>query len=696
MRALKWIAIVAIVGVVILFGISRMADGPIGILAGGPLVAGERYTGTEPDWSFVRDVREVELQSLDPARSRTTWILDVGGRAFIPCGYMDSTWGRLWKQWPIEAERDGRAVLRVDGVRYERSLVRVRDPALVEAVVAELARKYVPGVTPDAVESESLWLFELMPRQATASLAVLGARIWTGVASAPWAEAIAFQGDRISKVGSRAEIAAVIGDATRIIERPGAMLVPGFIDTHVHFITGGAGIASVQLRTAATPAEFSSRIAAFAAGRPAGEWIQYGNWDHELWGGELPQREWIDASTPDHPVFVERLDGHMALANSVALTAAGITAETPEVEGGSIVRDANGVPTGVLKDNAMDLVRKVIPPASDERMDAIVTAAMQHVAAAGVTTVHDMGDWSNLEAYRRAHAAERQITRIYAHVPLPDWQRMREEVARNGRGDDWLRIGALKGFVDGSLGSHTAAFFDPYTDVPSDRGLLLNDPAALEAWIVGADAANLHVAVHAIGDRAIRMLLDTYAIVTARNGARDRRLRIEHAQHIHPDDMDRFHAQGVIASMQPYHAIDDGRWAERVIGAERAATTYAFRSLLDTGASVSFGSDWSVAPPTPLEGIYAAVTRRSLDGANPVGWVPAQKITVEEALVAYTSTGAYASFEELRKGRLAPGMLADAALLDRDITAIAADDIPNTKVLMTIVGGRVVFEADAN
>jgi predicted amidohydrolase YtcJ len=317
---------------------------------------------------------------------------------------------------------------------------------------------------------------------------------------------------------------------------------------------------------------------------------------------------------------------------------------------------------------------------------------MHYVSEQGVTTVHNMGTWDDLATFERAHASSSMITRIYAVVPLATWQRLRDTVAARGRGDAWVRIGGLKGFVDGSLGSHTAAFLHPFTDAPRDSGLLVNSEQDLYTWTSNADRAGLQVMVHAIGDRAIRMQLGIYEKVERENGARDRRFRIEHAQHIAPPDIARFASLGVIASMQPYHAIDDGRWAERVIGPERIRTTYAFRSLRDAGARLAFGSDWFVAPPTPLEGIYAAVTRRTLDDRNPGGWVPEQKITVEDALRAYTVGGAYASFDEKEKGTLERGKLADFVLIDRDLTRIAPETIRDAKVMMTVVGGRVVYD----
>jgi predicted amidohydrolase YtcJ len=527
---------------------------------------------------------------------------------------------------------------------------------------------------------------------STPSLLVVNAKIWTGDPSQPWAEALAIEGEQIALVGSNDTIRRNAGNA-RIIDAGGKLVLPGFIDTHVHFIDGGFRLSSVQLRDVQTPEEFVSRIKAFAATVPEGTWITGGDWDHTLWGGELPTRNWIDAVTPKHPVWVNRLDGHMSLANTAAMTAAGITGTTKEVTGGEIVRGKRGEPSGVFKDNAMGLIDKVVPAPSAELQDRALAAAMKYVNERGVTSLHNMGSWANLDTFARAAKAGSLTTRIYAAVPLPDWARLRDTVqaktfgGEDGRGDQWLRIGILKGFVDGSLGSHTAAFFEPFKDAPKDRGLLVNTPEDLYSWISGADKAGLHVTVHAIGDRANGLLLDIYEKVAQEDGPRDRRFRVEHAQHLASTDIPRFGRLGVIPSMQPYHAIDDGRWAEQYIG-ERIASMYPFRSLLDAKAQLAFGSDWFVAPPAPLEGIYAAVTRRTLDDRNPQGWVPQQKITVEEAVRAYTTTAAYASFEESDKGVLARGKLADLIMLDRDIFTIAPEEIRNARVELTIVGGK--------
>ena len=533
-------------------------------------------------------------------------------------------------------------------------------------------------------------------RQEPVSIAIVNGIVWTADPSHPWAEAVAMSADRVTAVGSNAEVRALASRSTRIIDARGGMVTPGFIDSHIHFLDGGMNLASVQLRDARTPAEFISRIKAFAATVQPRTWITGGDWNHENWGGELPQRSWIDSVTPDNPVWINRLDGHMALANGMALLAAKIPPTGGDVPGGTIVRDGSGHPSGIFKDNAQNLIDAAMPDPSPAMLDRALDAATTYVSERGVTSVDHMGTWSDLAVFERAHRTGKLRTRIYAAVPLSTWAKLRDTVAERGRGDSWLRIGGLKGFVDGSLGSHTAAMMQPFTDAPRDSGLLVNTPEDLYSWTSNADKANLHVIVHAIGDRAIKLQLDIFERVERENGPRDRRFRIEHAQHIAPADIPRFGQLGVIPSMQPYHAIDDGRWAEKVIGPERARTTYAFRSLRDSGARLAFGSDWFVAPPTPLEGIYAAVTRRTLDDKHPNGWVPEQKIGVEDALRAYTIGGACASFDEKEKGSLAPGKLADVVIIDRDLTRIPSETIREARIMYTIVGGRVVFDRRGN
>jgi predicted amidohydrolase YtcJ len=526
------------------------------------------------------------------------------------------------------------------------------------------------------------------------SLAIVNARIWTGDEAQPWAEAIATKGETIIHVGSSEEVRKILADGTKLIDAQGQMMVPGFNDAHVHFIDGGFGLSSVSLRDAKTKQEFIDRIAAFVKTVPAGTWILNGDWDHTNWGGELPQATWIDSVSANHPVFVQRLDGHMGLANSAAMRIAKINPATADVEGGSIVRAKNGMPEGIFKDNAMGLIGQHISDPSDELKDRALQAAMKYVAENGVTSVQSMGGWQDLEVYRRAAKKGLLNTRIYAIVPLSSWKKLHEEVEKSGKGDSWLKIGGLKGFVDGSLGSHTAAFKKPFSDTPADSGFLVTPVKELYEQISVADKAGLQVMVHAIGDKAIEEQLNIFERVEKENGKRDRRFRIEHAQHIAPEDLSRFKILNVIASMQPYHAIDDGRWAEKVIGPERIKTTYAFKSLLDNQAVLAFGSDWFVAPPTPLVGIYAAVTRRTLDDKNPGGWVPEQKIRVEQALKAYTFNSAYASFDENNKGILKKGYLADFVILDQNLFDIKTEAIRDVKVMKTFAGGKLVFERD--
>ncbi len=521
-----------------------------------------------------------------------------------------------------------------------------------------------------------------------------GGTVWTGEADGSPAEALAVRDGRILVVGDEGTIESLVGPDTRVVELEGRTLLPGFVDGHTHFLSGGFQLSSVDLRDAETPEEFARRIARFAETLEPGEWITGGDWDHELWGGELPEKEWVDSLTQDNPVFVSRLDGHMALANSLALEAGGVTAETADPPGGVVVRAADGSPAGVLRDNAMGLVSRAIPERSAEEWDRALEAAATHALSLGVTQVHDVDGWASLEVYRRAHAAGDLPLRVYVAVPMSTWERMRDLVAEEGRGDQWLWWGGLKAFVDGSLGSTTAWFYEPYADEPSTAGLLTTDTAQLRAWIRGSDAVGLQPLVHAIGDRANDWVLDVYEELEAEQGPRDRRYRIEHAQHLTRDAIRRTAELGVIPSMQPYHAADDGRWAEKRIGPDRILTTYAFRSLLDEGARVAFGSDWTVAPLDPLLGIDAAVTRRTIDGANPDGWVPRERVTLEETLTAYTRNASFAGFSDAFSGTLTSGKVADLVVLSGDLFAQPTTGIKELRVDMTWIEGHEVFRRE--
>lgn len=532
-----------------------------------------------------------------------------------------------------------------------------------------------------------------------ANLIVTNATIWTGNKNQPLAEALAVSGDTILAIGSMEEVMALKGANTIISDQNGKFITPGFIDSHVHLFFGGFNLASVKLRDAKTPAEFIQRIADFAKTQKPGTWIVGGDWDGKEWAS-LPEKSWIDSVTSEHPVFIMRLDGHMGLANSLALKLATIDKSVKNVEGGAIVRNKAGELTGIFKDNAMNLIFNQLPPPSNEAIDNALVAAMKYLNSNGVTSVHAVWDESDatgyLEGIERARKNNSLTTRIYTLGPLKNWKNIADKIEAQGKGDKWLKIDGVKGFVDGSLGSHTAAFNDPFSDISTDSGFFLHTETDLYSWISNADKAGLQVAVHAIGDRAIHFLLNTYEQLATENGTTDRRFRIEHAQHMAPADFERFAKLNVIASMQPYHAIDDGRWAEKLIGPVRIKSTYAFKSFFDAGATVAFGSDWPVAPATPLEGIYAAVTRRTLDDKNPEGWVPEQKITVEQALIAYTKNGAYASFEENSKGILEVGKLADFVILSEDITKIDPVKIRDIKIVQTYVGGKKVYEIKGN
>ena len=536
-----------------------------------------------------------------------------------------------------------------------------------------------------------------------AGLILVNAKVFTENPAQPTAQAVALDGPTILAVGDNAAIRKLAGPHTRIIDLGGRLLLPGFNDAHVHFLIGGASLTALHLGAAGSQAEFRQRIAEYAQALPQGAWLRDGLWDHQRWSPPLlPNHQLIDDVCGDHPAFLWRLDGHMALANALAMKLAGIDRNTKDVPGGEIVRDQDGNPTGIFKDAATALVARVIPPPTPDEDDRAMQAAMHEAAAHGVTSVQNMANSSEdrtqpatFREFQKFERAGKLTVRIYEALPVRDFNTLANAGIVAPFGSPYLRIGNLKAFADGSLGSETAWMDEPYTNNPANSGLAspdLLDAGHFYGELRQADKAGLQITIHAIGDRANRTILDLYARLEKDNGPADRRLRIEHAQHLHPQDIARFASLGVVVSMQPYHAIDDGRWAESIIGPQRIQSSYAWRSLLDAGATLAFGSDWPVAPLDPVMGIYAAATRRTLDGKNPNGWVPAERITVAQAVHAYTMGSAYAEHQEKVKGSIEPGKLADLVVLSDDIFTIKPEAIEKTKVDITIFDGKIIYQ----
>jgi len=501
-------------------------------------------------------------------------------------------------------------------------------------------------------------------------------------------------------LGDSDTIGSLAGPATKVLDMAGKRILPGFYDSHVHLLGAGMRLSEVALKDAVDEADFGRRLQEFDRKLPRDRWLTGGNWDHDrALNGKLPSAELIDRYVADRPVFLERYDGHMAVVNSRVLKMAHITEQTPDPSGGVIYRKpGTKEPTGLLRDNAMGLVTSLIPPPGQEQVIESVLAALGEMRREGVTSVQDMagGGAPNslvFRVYQDLARSGKLTARIDLRWPLADWQELARLGVEHGLGNNRIRIGGLKGFADGSLGSSTAKMFESFLNEPGSTGIFVTPLDKMREYVEAADRAGLSVAVHAIGDRANAEMLDIFSAVSKRDGPRDRRFRIEHAQHLRPEDYRRFREGSVIASMQPYHVIDDGRWAEGRIGASRCATSYAYRSLLDAGARLAFGSDWPVAPISALQGIDAAVNRRTLDGRHPEGWYPEQRISVAEAVEAYTLNSAYAGFEENDRGSLEPGKLADFVVLSRDILEPAErDHLADTRVDMTVVGGKVVFK----
>lgn len=544
-----------------------------------------------------------------------------------------------------------------------------------------------------------------------ADLVLLHGKIWTGEpaeaknSAAKFAEAVAIANGRILAVGNNAEIQAYAGPNARVVDLKGRLAVPGLIDSHAHFIDGGFQLLSVDLKDARSEEEFTRRIGEKAGTLAPGRWLKGGDWDEQAWASaKLPIHQMIDAVSGNHPAFLSRYDGHAILANSLAIKLAGVTRATPDPVGGVIIRDATGEPTGIFKDAAQDLIAKVIPPPTEAEMTEALRAALAEAARVGLTSVDsitvDADSWNGsftgeIQLLRRAELEGWLTCRVYEVIPIMHWEKLRDAGIAHNMGDDFIKLGGVKAFADGSLGSATAWMYEPFADDPANRGIplpLMSPPAKMESLASGTDQAQIQICIHAIGDRAIAEILDMYERLGGNNPAAHR-FRIEHAQHMRPQDFARFAKLGVIASMQPYHAIDDGRWAEKRLGPERARWSYAWRSMLDAGAPLAFGSDWPVAPLSPIPGIYAAVTRATVDGKKPDGWFPGQRLTVEEALRAYTLGSAYAAFQENDKGSIAPGKLGDVVVLSDDLFTIPPAKIKDAHAVMTIVGGKIVYES---
>jgi predicted amidohydrolase YtcJ len=539
-----------------------------------------------------------------------------------------------------------------------------------------------------------------------ATLVLINGKVWTENPKAPEAQAVAIDGERILAVGTSADIRRLAGPHTQLIDLQERRVVPGFNDAHVHFLSGGSALIGVHLGDAASPQELRRRLGEYARTLTKGAWILDGNWDETLWTPvTLPTHQMIDEATPDNPVMVWRVDGHAVLANALAMKLARIDRSTPDVPGGEIVRDPDGNPTGLFRDQATGLIERVVPAPSAEDVDKAMAAALQEAARHGVTSVQNLVDTptvqdtsGKLREFQKFAREGRLTVRIYDAGALRNWQDFARVGIEAGFGSALLRTGNLKAFADGSLGSETAWMQSDFSDAPGHRGLAsgdLENPATMFAALQGADRAGLQVSIHAIGDRAIHTVLDLMERAEKEDGPADRRFRIEHLQHLAAADLPRLGPLGVIASMQPYHAIDDGRWAVNRIGPGRIRLSYAWRSVLDHGGVLAFGSDWPVAPLDPILGIYAAVTRRTLDGRNPQGWVPEERITVAEAVHAYTMGSAFAEHQETVKGSIEPHKLADLVVLSADIFAIPPEQIDTVRVHLTVFGGAVIYQEAA-
>jgi len=567
---------------------------------------------------------------------------------------------------------------------------------------------------------------QTLPSQPKADVIFLHGNIYTGVADTssfhanPRAEALAVRDGRVAAVGRDDEILKLKGSATTVVDLAGHFAMPGFNDAHMHLANAGFRRLTVELGGVKSLTEFRERIRERVLTAGPGEWIVGGGWDQTLWPvKELPSRWDIDEVTTDHPVFLQRVDGHIAVANTKALQLASITVASRDPQGGKIDRDSSGQATGILRETAGDAVTAVIPrPTHDRRRQAIETA-LQDLAQSGVTSAQDNSDigdaqvnWDDFQILEEIERGGKLTARVSEWMPFNDQlSNLQAHRASHPQSDNMLHTGMLKGFMDGSLGSRTAALLDPYADDAANFGLPQYDQAKLTEMTKERVDAGFQIGFHAIGDKGVQMALDAFAAATAdrvgtglrpvqaerssavspQTSAPGLRLRVEHAQVTNPLQVAKFKELKVIASMQPTHLLTDMNWAEARLGPKRAAHSYAWAEFLKNGVTLAFGTDYPVEPVTPFRGLYAAVTRKSEDGKKE--YYPEQKLNIEQAIAAYTTGSAFAEFAEKEKGTLAPGMLADMVVLDRDITSVAPEKILGTKVLRTVVGGKTVYEA---
>ncbi|HEX2091592.1 MAG TPA: amidohydrolase [Longimicrobiaceae bacterium] len=552
----------------------------------------------------------------------------------------------------------------------------------------------LPAAPPAAVST---------PPTEPADLVLRAGRVFLADSAGTVVQALAVRDGRVVAAGTDAEVSRLVGEGTQVVDLAGRLVTPGFNDAHIHFAPGGASLLQVNLLGTTSIAEIERRVAAGVAAAQPGEWVVGRGWDHtrlpreELGPDGWPRRDLLDRVAPNNPVFLARVDGHVGWVNRRALEVAGIGPRTRAPQGGEIVRDPRtGEATGILKESATEMVWRRIPPPSVAQVRRGIRAALDLAARTGVTSVQTSASPTDVRVYRELRDRDSLTVRVYAWHPLEpqNIRRFRDLGITAGFGDEWLRVGMLKGYTDGTLGSRTAYMLEPFADDPSTHGLQQHTDAQLDSLVTAADAAGLQVILHAIGDAGNRQALDAFERAARTNGTRERRHRIEHAQILDRADIPRFARLGVIASMQPTHATSDMRWVETRIGRERAAEgAYVWRSLLDAGATVIFGTDFAVEPMEPVQGIYSAVTRQSREepGVPPGGWLPEQRLTREEAIRLYTAASAYGEWEEERKGTLRPGMLADLVVWDRDLLTVPEAEILRAVPDLTVVGGRVVY-----